>query len=209
MKKLFRRLSQLTKSILLQQIFPGFYADYSNRKIENIIRENEENSVDSIGVTEEKIKILKESLSKQNDRRKIIEDKAKSVLSTISICVAAITFTLNNKEMLFNLNISIFILFISILFLLNATIRAIQGINIRKTYVLEPKIEIESDGRVMSLDSRTPEEEFEILVKSKFLNDLILSKISNCVFASYILVRNGIVSFGLFFVVEIYRRVFC
>ncbi|MCO5267439.1 MAG: hypothetical protein M9897_00910 [Brumimicrobium sp.] len=195
-----------------QHIFPGFYAARANNKIAKDYEAQIEFGVDLSDIkTEEKplyskyIKQVKEDLKTQHDRKKIIEDKAKSLLFIITVSITAITFSLNYLNSL-EINIyqiiALIILGLSILFFVEGTIRAIQTLNIRKFHIIQTKIEVIENN--FKLHTNKSEEDFLTeLIQSKQQNDLINIQLSNYTYASFTLIRNGIILFVSFFIMTI------
>ena len=86
------------KYFILRHIFPGFYATYANKIVaENYDKQNNFD-VDLTAITagqeQDYIEQVKADLKEQHDRKKIIEDKAKSLLFIITVSITAITFSL-------------------------------------------------------------------------------------------------------------------
>ena len=148
---------------------------------------------------------IKDSLKYQLERKKNIEDKAKSVLGAITIAVTAITFAFINLEVkgtnVFNL-ISVSLLAISIISFTMATIRAIQSINLR-SYFLNETIYEDNQSGISIITIKEKDEKLKKLIRDKVFNDYTISKSSNYAFASLILVRNGIICFTSFFLFAI------
>lgn len=197
------------KCFILQHIFPGLYASYAN----NIVAKNydKQNNFDvdltAITVGEEKdyIEQVKADLKEQHDRKKIIEDKAKSLLFIITLSITAITFSLNylnTLEINIPQTIALFVLAISILYFVLGTIRSLQTLNIRKFHVIQTVVEITDDN--FKLTAKKTETDFlKDLIKSKQQNDLINIQLSNYAYASFTLIRNGIILFVSFFIMTI------
>lgn len=202
------------KYFILQHIFPGFYASYAN----NIVAKNYEkqNNFDvdltAIKTCEEEkyIEQVKADLKEQHDRKKIIEDKAKSLLFIITVSITAITFSLNylnTLEINIPQTIALFILGISILYFVLGTIRALQTLNIRKFHVIQTAIEITNDNYKLT-EKKSDTDFLKELIKSKQQNDLINVQLSNYTYASFTLIRNGIILFVSFFILTIFVSYF-
>ncbi|MFI0426814.1 MAG: hypothetical protein ACH34V_07655 [Flavobacterium sp.] len=194
---------------ILQHIFPGFYATYANRTVSKNYKKQENFDVDltSIISGQEKdyIEQLKADLKEQHDRKKIIEDKAKSLLFIITVSITAITFSLNYLNTL-QINtlqiIALIILGLSISYFVLGTIRAIQTLNIRQFHIIQTEIEIiEQNYKLIA--KKSDKDFIKELIKSKQQNDLINIRLSNFTYASFSLIRNGIILFGLFFIMTI------
>jgi hypothetical protein len=193
---------------LKQQIFPGIYAEYANRKISKIYNDQQNYSVDISAVAgseDEYIKQVKTDLENQHDRKKRIEDKAKSLLFIIAVTITAITFSLNYLNSLINSKyqlISICVLFLSIIYFVLGAIRALQSLNIRQFNINQADVTISKDKFI--LEAEVVDTEFlKDIIKCKQLNDLIINRLTNYIYASFNLIRNGIVLFVLFFITTI------
>ncbi|MBV6510543.1 MAG: hypothetical protein FMNOHCHN_00018 [Ignavibacteriaceae bacterium] len=202
------------KYFILQHIFPGFYASYANNIVAKNYDKQNEFDVDLTAVTagQEKdyIEQVKADLKEQHDRKKIIEDKAKSLLFIITVSITAITFSLNyinTLEINIPQTIALFLLGISISYFVLGTISALQTLNIRKFHVIQTEVEITDDN--FKLTARKTETEFlKYLIKSKQQNDLINIQLSNFAYASFTLIRNGIILFVSFFIMTIFISYF-
>lgn len=202
------------KYFILQHIFPGFYATYANKIIAKNYDKQHNFDVDLTAITagQEKdyIEQVKADLKEQHDRKKIIEDKAKSLLFIITVSITAITFSLNYLNTL-EINvlqtIALIVLGVSIIYFVLGTIRAIQTLNIRKFHVIQTAIEItEANYKVTA--KKTEIDFLKELIKSKQQNDLINIQLSNYTYASFTLIRNGIILFVSFFIMTIFVSYF-
>ncbi len=201
------------KYFILEQIFPGYYASRSNKKVKKKYNEQENYDVnldDITGDKQEYIDLVKADLKEQHDRKKIIEEKAKSLLFIIAVSVTAITFSLLYlKSIEYNLYqlIALVFLGISILYFVQGVIKALQTLNIRKFHIIQTDVEISNNS--YKLTKKKSDEDFlKELIKSKQQNDLINILLSNYAFASFNLIRNGIIFFTLFFAATIYGNYF-
>jgi hypothetical protein len=120
-------------------------------------------------------------LKEQLDRKKIIEDKAKSLLFIIAVSITAITFSLNYLSTL-EINIyqviALFILGVSVFNFVIGTIRALQSLNIRQYHLMQIEVET-SDNSYKLLAKKTDGDFLKELIKSKQQNDLINIRLSN------------------------------
>jgi len=198
-------------SSLLDQIIPGILAGRSNKKIDILYEKAKLKEVLPLSnSTEAKnaLKQLKEDIEKQRDRKKGIEDKAKTIFTAISISVTAITFILNYNS----LNVKTILSFVSLGFLLTsiicfimASIRAMQTINIKAFHVFQVEME-ELDSGILLKAIGNEEKQIINLAKVKFLNDIIILKISNYAWASFVLLRNGIILFASYFTIALFQK---
>lgn len=198
------------KYFILQHIFPGFYAAYANKIVTKNYDKQRNFDVDLTAITtgqeKEYIEQVKVDLKEQHDRKKIIEDKAKSLLFIITVSITAITFSLTylySLEINVPQTIALFFLGVSILYFVLGTIRALQTLNIRKFHVIQTDIEITDDNYKLSA-KKTDTNFLKELIKSKQQNDLINVQLSNYAYASFTLIRNGIILFVCFFIMTIF-----
>lgn len=199
-----------TKYFILQHIFPGFYASFANKII--AVNYNKHNNFDVdltaiiAGQEKDYIEQIKADIKEQQDRKKIIEDKAKSLLFIITVSITAITFSLtylNSLEINVLQTIALITLGVSILYFVSGTIRALQTLNIRKFHVIQTTIEI-TDANYKLIAKKDDTDFLKELIKNKQQNDLINIQLSNYTYASFTLIRNGIILFVSFFIVTIF-----
>lgn len=195
-------------NFLKQQIFPGIYASIVNKEITKKYDLEDDYNVNTSTVSSdinEYIKLVKNDLENQLIRKRRIEDKAKALLFIIAVAIAAITFSLNYIKTSFDSEyqiIAISILFIGIINLIFGAIRSLQSLNIGEYNIYQ--IEIDNKNPEYILKTKpTDDELLKILIKNKQLNDLINIRLSNYIYASFILIRNGIIMFVLFFILTI------
>ncbi len=191
-----------------QQIFPGFFAWRINNKLNEKYIEAEKADIDiSLLKTDRKkyIKELKKELDFQFEMKEKIENKAKSLLFVIGVVIAALSFSSGFLASLINNGFKtclIIIIILSVINLLFGVIRALQAINIKKFNIYQLEIKKVNGKYILQPSDRT-DNVLRLLIKSKTLNDLINNKMSNYVYASYILIRNGIILFLIFFILSI------
>ncbi|WP_255155000.1 hypothetical protein [Ferruginibacter sp. HRS2-29] len=194
----------------MQHIFPGFYATHANKIVAKNYDKQHNFDVDLTAITagQEKdyIEQVKADIKEQHDRKKIIEDKAKSLLFIITVSITAITFSLtylNSLEINVPQTIALILLGVSILYFVLGTIRALQTLNIRKFHVIQTAIEI-TDVNYKLTAKKNDIDFLKELIKSKQQNDLINIQLSNYTYASFTLIRNGIILFVSFFIMTIF-----
>jgi len=193
------------KSFFQQQVFPGFYASYVNKIISKNYENQQTFNVDISNVSgkeAEYIKQVRTDLENQFERKKRIEDKAKSLLFIIAVAITAITFSLNYLNSLTSdlcQSISVATVFLSIIYLVVGAIRALQTLNIRQFNVIQAEVE-KKDHNFILIAKKENSDYLKELIKSKQLNDLINIRLSNYTYASFNLIRNGIILFVVFFI---------
>jgi hypothetical protein len=187
---------------LQQQIFPGFYADYCNSQISKIYEKQKNAKIDVSKIKGDENKYvskLQEEMKIQLDRKVKIEDKAKSLLFIITLAITTITFSLSFLKQNSNEMVPLFFILVSIVYFVLGGLRALQTFNIKQFHVSQTSINIEKDKFVLKPDKKAPLLLKELIL-SKALNDQINSKTSNLTYASFILIRNGLIMFLLFFI---------
>ena len=200
MKKIYRKVIDFVR----QEIFPGIYATYANKKLKNDYDTQIEFAVDISAITGfENIYIeqIKNDLEKQRERKIRIEDKAKSLLFIITVAITAITFSLNYLNLLAINGFQIFsisLVFISIIYLVFGVIRSLQTLNIQPFNINQSEIVKNGDQFKLNANQIDSESLKEFII-CKQLNDLIINRLSNYTYAAFTLIRNGIILFVLFF----------
>ncbi len=193
-------------SFIQQQVFPGFYTWYVNKKYISKNYASQQNfnvNVAAVsGSEKDYIEQIEKDLENQLDRKKRIEDKAKSLLFIIAVAVTAITFSLSYLKSLrvdIYQAISIIILFFSVIYLVFGAIRALQALNIRQFHITQVSIENNNNEFVLK-EKQSDLDYLKAIIKSKQLNDLINIRLSNYTYASFNLIRNGLILFVVFFI---------
>jgi hypothetical protein len=192
------------KDFFLQQIFVGFYANYANKQILKAYNSGLSFDVDVTQIAGKEdvyIEQIKGDLKTQLERKIRIEDKAKSLLFIISVVISAITFSLSYLNSLLENEyqiISVSLILISIICFVFGAIRSLQSLNIRKFHVGQSEIELSNNSFVIKPNPNNVDL-LKDIIKSKQLNDLINIQCSNYAYASFTLIRNGIIFFVLFF----------
>lgn len=190
------------KQFLKQQIFPGIYATYVNKEISKIYKNQNDSDVDISeikGKEDDYIKNLEEEIKIQLDRKVKIEDKAKSLLFIITLAITTITFSLNYLKENSNQIIPIILILLSIIYFVFGGIRALQTFNIKQFHIVQTKINFQENKFILKPEKKSISYLKELII-SKSLNDLINLKTSNLTYASFVLIRNGLITFVLFFI---------
>ncbi len=193
------------KKFLQQQIFPGIYANYSNKIISEIYKNQENAEIDISDIKEKKneyISKLKIELEQQIERKIKLEDKAKSLLFIIALAITIMTFSLSFIKENLNHIIPVIFIILSITHFVISGIRALQTLNIKQFNIHQTTIKYQENKFIIQKEKKASLLLKE-LIKSKSLNDLINTKISNLTYASFILIRNGLIFFVLFFITTI------
>lgn len=193
------------KQFLKQQIFPGIYASFINKEISKIYKNQNNSDVDISeikGKEDDYIKKLEEEIKIQLDRKVKIEDKAKSLLFIITLAITTITFSLNYLKENSNQIIPIILILLSIIYFVFGGIRALQTFNIKQFHIVQTKINFQENKFILKPEKKGISYLKELII-SKSLNDLINLKTSNLTYASFVLIRNGLIMFVLFFITTI------
>lgn len=197
------------KYFILQHIFPGFYASYTNSIVSKNYDKQNSFDVDLTAITagQEKVYIeqIKADFKEQNERKKLLEDKAKSLLFIITVSITAITFSLNyinTLETNIPQTIAMVILCISIMYFVFGTIRTLQAINIRRFNVIQTEIKITEECYEL-IKNKSDTDFLKELIKSQKMNELTYVQKLNYTYAAYTLIRNGIILFVSFFIMTI------
>ena len=188
-----------------QQVFTGFYADFANRIIAKNYNDKLSNfTVDITKVAGNEptyIEQTKQELEAQLERKIRIEDKAKSLLFIISVVISAITFSLSYLNSLLDNRyqiVSLILIAFSIICFVFGAIRSLQALNIRQFHITQSDVESTNNNFVLHLNPNN-QDLLTTIIKDKQLNDLINIQSSNYTYASFTLIRNGIILFVLFF----------
>lgn len=187
---------------LKQQIFPGIYATFANKVISKIYKNQSESDVDISEINGEEvdyIKKLEEEINNQLDRKVKIEDKAKSLLFIITLAITTITFSFNYLKENSNQIMPIIFILLSIIYFVFGGIRALQTFNSKQFHVVQTNIDFQENRFILKPEKESVSYLKELIV-SKSLNDLINLKTSNLSYASFVLIRNGLIMFVLFFI---------
>ncbi len=194
--------------LIKQQVLPGYYANRVNKRLQDKYIECNNSNIDISLINtgkENYINELKKELDSQLKMKEQTENKAKSLLFVIGVVIAAFSFSISFLTSLSNNVIKIVLvvtLILSVINLLSGVIRALQAINIKKFNIYQ--IEIKRDNGIYILQPNDNiEQTLKSLIKSKILNELINTSLANYVYASFTLIRNGIILFLLFFILSI------
>lgn len=154
---------------------------------------------------------LQEIYSSEEDRKKVLEDKAKSILFVITISSSLILGSVGVlKDGIFSQHSFLFVAFaIGILFFVLSGVASIAALNVDGFHkiILNNYINKSEDGQVFLVDIGD-DDKIAILYQCIYLNEIILCIKSNFVHAAYILVRNALVLILLFFIGLIARSSF-
>jgi hypothetical protein len=194
-----------------QHLLPGRYAAHVEKTILNVEYKKIENSeVNGISGSQDiarAINQLKDDLKAQDDRKKGLEDKLRAILFTIGIVISAMIFTLGNVPSRSNILgwISIVILVGGIIYLVSSAIRSVETLIPLPFHSAKSFVKF-VNGNLIQYAEDTKENQLKEYLKSKLLNDNINLRIANKVYASFKLLRNGIILISCYFFVALFYK---
>lgn len=195
---------------IIDLLFPLWRTDkYIDRKIQEI---DNDYFVDTSKSTNKQkdIELLEKELKVQLERKKGIEDKAKSILFAMTLTVTILIFSVNSLKLSCNNwfdYIPLFILTISIFCLIISACMSLKALELKEyNYLFVTK----NDDSVKKLEIVKNDEETDLAnaIKTKALNDFRITKIGNYVSFAYSLIRNGIVGFALVLIILMFHSFF-
>lgn len=177
-----------------------------NKYIDGKIKEiDNDYSVDiSTSIDKKKyIEILEKELKTQLERKKGIEDKAKSILFAITLTVTILIFSVNSLKLSYNNwfdYIPLSILIVSICCLIVSACFSLKALELKEYNYL---FVIKNDNNTKNIELIIKEDETALIdaIKTKALNDFRITKIGNYVSIAYSLIRNGIIGFALVLII--------
>jgi hypothetical protein len=177
-----------------------------NKYIDGKIKEIDNNySVDiSKSVDKQKdIELLEKELKAQLERKKGIEDKAKSILFAITLTVTILIFSINSLKLSYNNwfdYIPLSILTISVFCLIVSACMSLKALELKEYNYL---FVIKNDDNAQKIELIKNDEETALAdaIKTKTLNDFRITKIGNYVSSAYSLIRNGVIGFALVLII--------
>lgn len=178
----------------------------ANKVIDGQIKEIDEHySVDISSSTDKQkdLEILEKELKAQIERKKGIEDKAKSILFAITLTVTILIFSINSLKLSCNNwfdYIPLIILIISVFCLIVSVCLSLKSLELKEYNYLfvdrnndeTKKIELIKDDEETALANA---------MKTKALNDLRITKIGNYVSSAYSSIRNGVIGLALVLII--------
>jgi len=199
------------KYFIRDNAFPHFYAFHAQSKIKRKIARLREEGLNLVIPNNKELDLdaFKEELgasqARENDRKKIIEDKAKSslfiVTLSITVMLGGINFVKDGKAT-FRLPLLLLVI-LGVVYLVLSGVTAVQALNIREFYTLHPDDWIEhGQGRraVVGLQRTNRIKMLYAVIKA---NELVLNIRTNFVRATFIGIRNGIILLALAFIIAV------
>ena len=190
-----------------QQVIPSWYANKVNGTLKEQYKKFEKFSVADFQAdtnVEKEIEIFESKIKDQSERKKGLEEKAKSILFGVTLSITAITFSLGYEKPTFRDLAEIgavVILFLSIIYIVASAIYSVLILKPQTFHGVDLSISMDKDAKIFSLVKRERKALLKELIQSKFLNDNINLRISNRVYAAVMLLRNGILLFAVYFIV--------
>lgn len=190
-------------SKIIDFLFPLWRANkYIDEKIKEI---DNDYSVDiSKSVDKQKdIELLEKELKAQLERKKGIEDKAKSILFAITLTVTILIFSVNSLKLSYNNwfdYIPLSVLTISVFCLIVSACMSLKALEL-KEYNYLFLLKNDDDSQKIELIKNDKETTLSDAIKTKILNDFRITKISNYVSFAYSSIRNGVVGFALVLII--------
>lgn len=190
-----------------QQLFPYFYARKVNGFLDRRYRKisNYKVSIDKESDTLKLIENIEKEIAVQIERKNKLEDKAKSVLFIITLSITTITFLLSYSKDNSDKILSLILLSLSVIFFITAGIQAISTLNVRRFHII-PQVITENDEYLTICETKKDDNYLKGITRSKYLNDIITTKISNSIFSAFILIRNGLILYLSFFISIIFSN---
>ncbi|MCC8199661.1 MAG: hypothetical protein LIP06_14140 [Tannerellaceae bacterium] len=195
-------------------LFPFIGIKSANDYIDNKLNEiNNHYSFDVSNSTNkhEDIIELQRELKSQLERKKGIEDKAKSILFAITLTVTILIFSINSLKLSYNYwldYLSLALLLFSVSCLIVSACLSLKALEVKEyNFLLTSK----SDDETKKVELINDDEEATLInaLKAKTLNDWRIIKISNYVSIAYSSIRNGIVGFAIVLIILMLHSFFC
>lgn len=199
------------KYFIRDNVFPHFYAFHAQSKIKRKIARLWEEGLNLIIANNKGLDLdafreeLEASQDRENDRKKTIEDKAKSCLFIVTLSITVMLGGINFvKDGKVTFRLPLLLLVISgVVYLVLSGVTAVQALNIREFYTLHPDDWIEEgQGRraVVGLQRLNRIKMLYAVIKA---NELVLNIRTNFVHAAFIGIRNGIILLALAFIIAV------
>jgi hypothetical protein len=175
------------------------YIDGKIKEIDNDYSVDIPTSVDK----EKYIEILEKELKAQLERKKGIEDKAKSILFAITLTVTILIFSINSLKLSYDNwfdYIPLFILIVSVFCLIISACLSLKALELKEYSYL---FVVKNDDNAKNIELIIKEDETALIdaIKTKTLNDFRITKIGNYVSIAYSSIRNGIIGFALVLII--------
>src|SRR5690606_39135111 len=127
------------------------------------------------------------------------------ILFIITLSITTITFLLSYSKDNSDKILSLILLSLSVIFFITAGIQAISTLNVRRFHIIQQLI-TENDEYLTISETKKNDNYLKGITRSKYLNDIITTQISNSIFSAFILIRNGLVLYLSFFISIIFSN---
>jgi hypothetical protein len=199
-------------NFLSQHILPGRYAAFVEKQIKET--SNQIDSANNFSIAEGSKDDLTQQLTKniedQQVRKMGLEDKVKSILFGITVSITAITFSLNYQQIFVVSVVSILTLIalsFSIFYFVSSAIVAVKTLIPVGFSSFQINVEFDKDKQEIKLVPPDADIRLHQLLKDKMINDNVNLCIANATYASLKLIRNGIILFGVYFVLAFLQKI--
>ncbi|HEU0144129.1 MAG TPA: hypothetical protein VFQ47_05030 [Nitrososphaera sp.] len=196
---------------LRENIYPNIYAFHAQRKIKRkiellkqeglslVIPPNKDLDLDAFSVE------LKEYQNQENDRGKVIDDKAKSSLIVVTLSITVMLAGLNFiKDAKITFGYPLFILvLLGVTYLVISGITAVKALNISEFFTLHPDDWLEQGQDKPTIIGLQRIPRIKMLYAVIKANELALTIRTNFVDATFIGIRNGITLLALAFIIAV------
>jgi hypothetical protein len=194
-----------------ENIYPNIYAFLAQRKIKRRIEQLKQKGLNLVIPDSKELdldefnKELEEYRDSENDRKKVIDDKAKSSLFVVTLSITVILAGLNfikDGKVTFRPPL-LLLMIVGVAYFVLSAITAVRALNVREFYTLGPDDWIDQaqeQPTVMSLQKLTRVKMLYAAVKA---NELTLNIKTNFVDATFIGIRNGIILLSLAFIIAV------
>lgn len=210
MKGLYKKIG----SFIFQNLIPNIYVFILYHKLNGRVKDLKEKDqlfkIESRKNLDESINILKSIYDREVNRKKTIEDKAKSSLFIVSL---TISFTLGSLGFLNSMGLLsevyiLVLLIIGLVYLMLSGINCINVLSITEYYYIHPNNQIIESESKLIFNNFKKEEIANYLYKINKLNELIIQIKTNFAYSTLVGIRNGMVFLTIFFITIILNIIF-
>ena len=194
------------KDFIFQNLIPNIYVfilyKKLRKKIQDLNQKDQLFEIKSKKDLDESINILKSIYEREFNRKKTVEDKAKSSLFIVSL---TISFTLGSLGFLNSIGLIsegyiLILLIIGLIYLMLSGINCINVLGITEYYDVHPNNQIIETESQLIFNNFKKEEIANYLYKINKLNELIVQIKTNFAYSTFIGIRNGMVFLTIFFI---------
>ncbi|MDQ3820799.1 MAG: hypothetical protein M3362_24365 [Acidobacteriota bacterium] len=196
---------------LRENIFPNIYAFYAQRKLRRKIYQLQQKGVNLVIPDNKELDLeafiaeLKDYQDKEDDRKKAIDDKAKSSLFVITLSLTVILAGLNflkDGKATFRTPLLLLVI-LGIAYFVLSGITAVRALNVREFFALHPDDWIEQAQDQPTVVGLQKLDRIKWLYTAIKANEPALNIKTNFVDATFVGIRNGLVLLSLAFVIAV------